>query len=66
MRRAILLMSDSGWVSVRLPHSPPLNGQTGPDAFASGLADSYEGVETVPQAIHDGQRSPGRQGHCPV
>lgn len=36
---------DSGWVSVRLPHNPPLNGQTGPDPLRPSWPNySYEGV----------------------
>ncbi len=36
---------DSGWVSVRLPHNPPISGQTGPDPLRPAWPNySYEGV----------------------
>ncbi|HRU15405.1 MAG TPA: glycoside hydrolase family 2 TIM barrel-domain containing protein [Anaerohalosphaeraceae bacterium] len=36
---------DSSWTSVRLPHNPPLNGQTGPDPLRPAWPTySYEGV----------------------
>jgi hypothetical protein len=55
---------DSSWLAVNLPHNPPKNGQSGPDAARppwSSSGYSYEGVSWYRKHFTVGNSSQGRK-----